>query len=61
MDEFELEIDEDEFELEIDESETDDREDLPDLQDRRGRSMLIANRDLPHTGVMHLHRCPHAQ
>lgn len=46
----------DEFELEIDESETDDRENLPDLQDRRSRPMLIANRNLPHTGVMHLHR-----
>lgn len=46
----------DEFELEIDEDETDDREDLPDLQDQRGRSMLITNRNLPHTGVMQLHR-----
>ena len=48
----------DEFELEIDESETDDREDLSDLQYRRGRgrAMLIANRNLPHTGVMHIHR-----
>lgn len=46
----------DEFELELDESETEDREDSPNLQDRRSRSMLIANRNLPHAGVMHLHR-----
>ena len=46
----------DEFELEIDESEAEDQEDLPNLQEQRGRPMLIANRNLPHTGVMHLHR-----
>ena len=51
-------VDEDEFELEleIDETEPDDGEDLPGLQDRRRRSMLIANRNLPTTGVMYLHR-----
>lgn len=46
----------DEFELEIDETETDEREELPELQDRLGRPMLIANRKLPHTGIMHVHR-----
>lgn len=46
----------DEFELEIDENDADDLADIPDLQESHGREMLIANRNLPHTGEMYVHR-----
>ncbi|CAB1369121.1 DEAD/DEAH box helicase [Denitratisoma oestradiolicum] len=47
----------DEFELEMDEEESDEPDELEEEQgDGRGHQMLIANRSLPHTGVMHVNR-----